>query len=149
MVGRGLGRKSVHGPGLIVAFIYSHTEMFQLVSHNADGRSLWDFYSSTRLACDDWGKTATSDGVLGRPWVGPGRSVMDKNVVFILRGPWKRLLSAVPSPLIMASGGVNNTPPHPMRKITSGIIAPLPTFFLPENEDLGAYFSITDYASLC
>src|SRR5216683_7444975 len=67
---------------------------------------------------------------------------MDKNVVFILRGPWKRLLSAVPSPLIMASGGVNNTPPHPMRKITSGIIAPLPTFFLPENEDLGAYFSI-------
>lgn len=44
--------------------------------------------------------------------------------------------------IIMASGGIDYAPPRRTRPLTPGIIAPLPTFFLPKSEDLGVHFRI-------
>ena len=37
----------------------------------------------------------------------------------------------------MTSNGTTNSNPRSMRRLTPGIIAPVPTFFLSESEDLG------------
>ena len=42
----------------------------------------------------------------------------------------------------MASIGTKNTFPRGSRPVTPGIFAPLPTFFLPESEDLGVSYCI-------
>jgi len=42
----------------------------------------------------------------------------------------------------MPSSRIDVAPPHPTRPLTPGIIAPLPTFFLPKSEDLGVQFRI-------
>ena len=56
-------------------------------------------------------------------------------------GPVKWMLHLIPV-IIMASGAVDYAPPRRTRPLTPGIIAPLPTFFLPKSEDLGVHFRI-------
>ncbi len=40
----------------------------------------------------------------------------------------------------MSANGVNGVHSSVVRPLTAGIYAPIPTFFLPESEDLGWYF---------